>query len=237
MRNLLGQFQEKKTPVHALDPRIKIVLVLLLSIGIFALNTTKAMTLASLGMLFVLIIAQMSPITLLRNILPLSYFLVFIIAMYLLFSPEKIQEGMLTIWRFMLLIVLSSILTFSTTISDLIYGLEKLLAPLWIIGVSPRNVSVMISTTIRFIPLLTYEANAVRDAQESRGASLHKPKHIAAFVSSLLMRTFRRASNLADAMGSRCYNDVNYSHMKQLRFSLRDSIAILIVASAMVVLR
>ena len=147
--------------------------------------------------------------------------------MYFLFSKNEISQGIITVWRFVLLIIIASILTFSTSISHLVYAIEKLFMPLKLIGVNSRNIAVMVSATIRFIPLLFSEASKIKDAQKSRGANLKKVKHIVGLINPLLRKTFVRASNLAAAMESRCYRDYGYSHFKELKISTRDYVFVL----------
>ena len=101
--------------------------------------------------------------------------------------------------------------------------------PLKLVGVSPRNLALMISVTIRFIPLLFFEANKIKDAQKSRGANMSKPKHIAGLLNALLGKTFSRASNLADAIESRGYRDYRYSHFRELKLHIRDYISMAII--------
>jgi|TARA_B100001971_G_C18186774_1_gene536127 energy-coupling factor transport system permease protein len=150
--------------------------------------------------------------------------------MYFLFSREQLAQGIITVWRFVLLIITAAILTFSTSVSQLVYAIEKLFKPLKLVGISPRNIAVMVSTTIRFIPLLFLETNNIRDAQKSRGANLKKIKHIIGLINALLRRTFGRASNLADAMESRCYRDYGYSHLRELKISAKDILSVLFTA-------
>jgi energy-coupling factor transport system permease protein len=145
--------------------------------------------------------------------------------MYYFFSKNEFDKGVLVVWRFTLLIIIASILTFTSSISQLVYAIEKLFYPLKIFKISPRNIAVMVSTTIRFIPLLFLEANKIKDAQKSRGANPKKIKHIIFLVIPLLRKTFDKANNLADAIESRCYRDYGYSHFKELKIDVRDYFA------------
>jgi energy-coupling factor transport system permease protein len=142
--------------------------------------------------------------------------------MYVLFTPDKLTIGIMTVWKFTLLVIVASLLTFSTSISQLVYAIEKLFYPLKLFKISPRNIAVMVSATIRFIPLLFQEANKIRDAQKSRCANFKKIKHIIGLVIPLLRKTFNKASNLADAMESRCYRDNNYTHFIELKTNKVD---------------
>lgn len=50
--------------------------------------------------------------------------------MHIIFSKNSLNQGLITIWRFWVLVTISIILTFSTTISSLITGIERLSKPL-----------------------------------------------------------------------------------------------------------
>jgi len=236
MGNLFGQYSYKNTLIHKLDPRVKITLVVFISIFLFILRTYISFILASILVIFLIIISKIRIVNILKSLRPFVFFFAFILLMYSLFSKEQFNQGVIVIWRFILLIIIASILTFSTSISQLVYAVEKLLMPLRLVKISPRNIAVMVSATIRFIPLFFLEANKIKDAQKSRGANLKKIKHINGFISRLLRKTFNKASNLADAMESRCYRDYAYSHFRELKLCTRDYISVLFIAIITVVL-
>jgi len=220
--NLFGQYRYKNTLIHKLDPRTKILLLIFVSIFLFILKSYSSFVLISSFIIFLVIISKIKLTNILRNLRPFLFFFIFIFLMYFLFSRNELHKGIITIWRFTLLIITASILTFSTTTSQLVDAIEKLFAPLKLFRISPRNIAVMVSATIRFIPLLFSEAGKIRDAQKSRGANLKKVKHITGFTNALIRKTFDKASNLADAMESRCYRDYNHSHFNELKIGIKD---------------
>ena len=229
LNDLFGQYSYKNTIIHKLDPRVKILSVVIISIFLFLLKSYSSFIFFSIFVILLIVISKIRPSNILRNLRPFIFFFIFILVMYALFSKEELYQGVIVVWRFILLIIIASILTFSTSISQLVYAIEKLFMPLKILGASPRNMAVMVSATIRFIPLLFSEAAKIRDAQKSRGADLKRLKHIAGLVNALLRKTFSKASNLADAMESRCYRDFGYSHFKVLQLDLRDYFAMLVI--------
>ncbi len=229
VNNLFGQYMYKKTLLHNLDPRVKILLLIFISIFLFLFKTYPPFVLISSFITLLILISKIKIINLLKNLKPFIFFFAFILLMYALFSQEKLSEGIIVVWRFILLIIIASILTYSTSITQLVYAIEKLLKPLKLVGVSPRNIAVMVSATIRFIPLLLIEANKIKDAQKSRGANFRKIKHIIQLINTLLIKTFNKASNLADAMESRGYRDYSYSHFRELKLGMKDYISALFV--------
>ena len=230
--NLFGQYIYKNTPIHRLDPRIKISLVIFISIFLFLLESFSSFIIASFFIISLVLISKIRVINLLKNLRPFLFFFIFILLMYFLFLREQFNQGIIVVWRFVLLIIIASILTFSTSISQLVYAIEKLFMPLKLIRIHPRDIAVMVSATIRFIPLLSSEADKIKDAQKSRGANLKKAKHIAGLLNPLLRKTFIKASSLADAMESRCYRNYGYSHFKVFKISRRDYVPILFMVMA-----
>ena len=227
VNNFLGQYAYKNTLLHRLDPRLKILSVVFLSIFLFFLKAYLSFVLISFIILSLIFISKIRLTNLLRNLRPFTFFFIFILIMHIIFTPNKLNQGIITVWRFTLLIIVASILTFSTSISQLVYAIEKLFTPLKLIKINPRNIAVMVSATIRFIPLLFQEANQIRDAQKSRCTNFKKIKHTIGLIMPLLRKTFNRASNLADAMESRCYRDNNYSHFIELKTTKLDYISAL----------
>ncbi len=230
LRNLiLGQYVYKKSLIHKLDPRIKILSVVLISIGLFLIRSHLGFVLATIFIVVIALISKIKIKNILKNLRPFLFFFIFILLMYAFFSKNELVKGIITIWRFVLLIITASILTFSTTTSNLILALEKLLKPLKIIEIKSRDIAIMVSITLRFIPLFFLESIKIRDAKLSRLANLKKLKHIKLIILPLLERLFKRASNLSDAMESRCYRNYGYSNFKELKLDLRDYITITII--------
>ena len=133
----------------------------------------------------------------------------------------------------MLLIVLASLLTFTTSPLKLTDATEKLLSPLKKIGVPSHELAMMMTIAIRFIPTLLEETDKIIKAQKSRGLDFDSGglvKRLRAMVPILVplfLSSFRRADDLAMAMEARCYRGgEGRTHMKQLRLTRLDFYAI-----------
>ena len=142
--------------------------------------------------------------------------------MYIFFSADKLDQGILTIWRFILFITIASILTFTTTITGMVTAIEKLIKPLKIIKINPRTVALLIALTIRFIPALFLYADRIKDARLARLGNLKSIKHIKLFFLPLLERVFKSASNLSDAMLSRNYAEKRISYFNIIKLKYYD---------------
>ncbi|MFA6683150.1 MAG: energy-coupling factor transporter transmembrane protein EcfT [Acholeplasmataceae bacterium] len=115
------------------------------------------------------------------------------------------------ILRILIIIILSSLLTFTTMPTDITNGLESLLKPLKIIKFPVGELATMLSLTLRFIPSLLEETNKIIKAQASRGAEFSEAsfkKKLVQIISLLIpifVISFKRAEDLANAMEVRGY--------------------------------
>src|SRR3989338_7395790 len=131
LRNLVfGQYVHKDSLVHKIDPRIKILAVIFLSIVVFLIDGYSKLSLMTVFIILIATFSKISIRTILKNLRPFLIIFAFIFLMYFFFSREQLGIGILTVLRFVLLVVIASILTYSTTISSLVLGLERILSPL-----------------------------------------------------------------------------------------------------------
>ncbi len=240
---MLGQFFPGQSILHRLDPRTKIILLFVLMILIFVAEGWSAylfLTILTAGLVF---LSKVPPLTVLKSVKPLSWIILFtllihfvshdgeVLAKFYVFkvTTEGILYGVRISLRLVLLIVLASLLTFTTSPLKLTDATEKLLSPLKKIGVPSHELAMMMTIAIRFIPTLLEETDKIIKAQKSRGLDFDSGgivKRLRAMVPILVplfLSSFRRADDLAMAMEARCYRGgEGRTHMKQLRFTRLD---------------
>jgi energy-coupling factor transport system permease protein len=151
--------------------------------------------------------------------------------------------------RIVLLIVISSVLTYTTTPTELTDGIESLFSPLKFIGLGEavHTIAMMITIALRFIPTLTDEADKIMSAQKARGADLDngglfkRLKALMPILIPLLISSIRRAYELAEAMDCRCYSGgKGRTRMKKLKATYLDllaSIFLVLVCGVIILLR
>jgi energy-coupling factor transport system permease protein len=248
----LGQFFPGKSVIHRTDPRVKICLTLFLivlifvsgnffSLGWVVLMTGSAMALSRVS--FKMYGKSLKPIL----------FLVVLTAVLNIFygTGEPIWKfGFLTITkmgiincvlvsvRIILLILVSSVLTFTTSPTQLTDALERLLRPLTKLHVPVHEFAMMMTIALRFVPTLLEETDKIMSAQKARGADMEsggviqRIKALIPVLIPLFVSAFRRAYDLATAMESRCYHGgEGRTKMKVLRLGKTD-VAILLCAVA-----
>ena len=224
-----GQYTHKNSIIHKLDPRIKIITVVLLSTTAFLMNSYYKFAIFSLFIFLLMILSKINFSSLLRNLRPFFFMFLFILLMYIFFSRNELDQGIRTIWKFILFIIIASILTFTTTITNMVTAIEKLLMPLKIIKINPRTIAVLIALTIRFVPSLFLYADRIRDARLARLGNLKNPKQIKLLFLPLIERVFKSASNLSDAMLSRNYTEKRTTYFNIIRLKYYDYISFILL--------
>jgi energy-coupling factor transporter transmembrane protein EcfT len=248
----LGQYLPGDTVVHRLDPRVKILSVVALSILIFAATWVEIL-LISAFLIAVIRATRMSPVQALGALRPVAVFMAMIFLVHLLFTegrpilsltplPVRItQEGLVrgiyVTWQFAGLVLGAAVLTRSTPPSDLVGGIERLLRPLSRVGIPSQDLAVMIAMALRFMPMLLEEYDRLRMAQMARGADFTtgsialRTRAVTALAVPLLLSSFRRADELAVAMEARGYRRGPRTTLRELALSRRDLGAFAVMAA------
>ena len=240
----LGQYFPGDTPVHRLDPRTKLILLVLYIV----LVTAVCMA-----------VSHISPKNIFKGLKPML-FVIALTALLNLFYTEgtPVREGWIITWegidravkmmlRITLLITGTFLLTYTTSPMALTDGLELLLKPLKKLKVPVHEMTLMMSMALRFIPTLIEETDKIMSAQKARGADfetgnlIQRAKALLPILVPLFVSSFRRADELAVAMESRCYHGgEGRTRMTQLKYGKNDYFALflgLLLVAAVNVLR
>jgi energy-coupling factor transport system permease protein len=249
----MGQYVLGNSVIHRLDPRTKIIgcLVIIFSVLInfqwYVIVLNMAVIVAAFYLSRVKLGKIYHSLRKLRYILLLSFIFQSILATgeplfqlgILKVTREGVNLGISTVFRLLILYMSSVLLTTTTSPLKLASGIESLLAPLRHLRIPVHQFSMLISTSLRFIPTIIEEAEVVTRAQRSRGAQFNSPKVITrlksftAVLIPLLAASLQRANDLAIAMESRCYTGgVNQSRLDCLKFRVADRLVIVFILSA-----
>ena len=255
----LGQYFPGDTIVHRLDPRTKLILVVLYIVALFQAKgwigyaSVLAVTLVCMGL------SHISFSNIFKGLKPMLFIIVLTALLNLFYTTgTPIVEGWIITWegldravkmilRIMLLITGTFLLTYTTSPMALTDGLEILMSPLKKIKVPVHEMTIMMSMALRFIPTLIEETDKIMSAQKARGADfengslLQRAKALLPILVPLFVSAFRRADELAAAMESRCYHGgEGRTRMKTLQFAQRDYIALalgILFVAGVIVLR
>ena len=246
----VGQFYPVGSPLHALDPRAKVVATAILVAGLFFVGSAAGFLIAG-GATALLVAVSRVP---LRAFVGLLRPVAFIVALTFLFQVLFLREGeTLFQWgfvevhegglrmgsllaaRLLILVTTAGLLTATTAPVALTDGIEDLLSPLKRLRFPAHEVAMMMTIALRFIPTLGEEAQKISRAQAARGADftsggpITRARSFVPILVPLTVGAFRRADELAEAMESRGYRGgqgrVRY---RELRFRARDALAIVV---------
>ncbi len=244
----LGQFFPVDSVLHRMDPRFKIIGTMLFIIMLFAGNHVSTLL---LGTVFVALAQCLSNIPfrmVFKSIRPILPILAITALLNLFFIDDgdvlwqwkflKFTEGGITTSIFMmvriiLLIIGSSLLTYTTSPILLTDAIEALLAPLKKVKFPVHEMAMMMSIALRFIPTLLEETDKIMAAQKARGAMLDsgklmdRVKALVPILIPLFVSAFRRAEELATAMECRCYRGgEGRTRLRKLQAARRDYVAL-----------
>jgi len=245
----IGQYHHRNSPVHRLDPRTKLLILLLLIISIFLIRSLWGFFIIASFVIFVILLSHLPLRLVLRGLRPMAWLFASIMILHIFFAGDSsakplfslgpvkatwggIYSGIKVSCRFLLIIMSASILTLTTVPLRLAGGMTELLRPLRRIGLPVHQFPIMMVIALHFIPVLFIEAEKLISAQKARGAQLEGQnilKRLGALMPvlvPLLRGSFRRADELAIGMESRCYHGGTRSHLYELTFSKADVIAL-----------
>ncbi len=247
-----GQYFEGNSPIHRLDPRSKLLLLIYYIVFIFLTANMWSLLFVAAFAVAVMLVSRVSLKVYLKNlkaILPIIIFTGIINLFYgdsgrvllkiwsLTITIDGVYRAAYMALRILLLILISSVLTYTTTPNDLTDGIERLCAPFKFIGLggAVHTLAMMMTIALRFIPTLVEETEKIMNAQKARGADLESGKlteRIRALIPiliPLLISSVRRAYELAEAMECRCYNGgKGKTRLKRLRFKAVDLVTLIV---------
>ena len=257
----LGQYFPGNSVIHRLDPRTKLIMLVVYIVALFMAANMVSYALVAGFLLAAIKISTIPMKSIVRGMKPLVFILVFTGILNLFFTTGE-GEPLVDVWvitiykegliravfmvlRILLLISGTFLLTYTTSPISLTDGLESLMGPLKKIHVPVHELSMMMCIALRFIPTLIEETDKIMCAQKARGADfesgslLDKAKALVPILVPLFISAFRRADELATAMECRCYQGGDgRTKMKLLRYKLWDfeafGVGVLLIAAVVV---
>ena len=238
----IGQYYPSDSIVHNADPRIKILLVAAYALAVFFIGNFTGFAVIGVMLGGLVILGGLAIGLVLRGIRPLFVILAFTLLVQLftggepwaLIGPLKIsipgfKTGMFLDLRLILLVIGASLLTLTTTPVALTDALEYLLSPLKRVGVPSHELAMMMTIAMRFIPILSAEADKIIKAQAARGARFDsrnpvtRARSFMPILVPLFVGVFRRADDLTEVMEARAYRGgKGRTRMRELKMKPGD---------------
>ena len=247
----LGQYFPGDTVIHQLDPRTKLLMVIVYIVALFLCKWFVSYGVALAFLVMVIILSKIRLKALFKGLKPLLIIILFTAILNIFYTDGTVlvefwifritREGLINafflVLRIMLLVMGTFLMTYTTSPIALTDGLESLLSPLKKLHFPVHELAMMMSIALRFIPTLIEETDKIISAQKARGADFEtgnifrRAKALIPILVPLFVSAFRRADELATAMECRCYHGgKGRTKLKQLRYRRRDILSLLLGA-------
>jgi energy-coupling factor transport system permease protein len=245
-----GMYVPDGTVVHRLDPRAKLAVALVLMVLPFYAPSVAGGLLLAAFVIGIALLAKVPLLSLLRTIYTIFWIGFVMFFFYAFTTPGEplvsvgsisvtlsgLLAGGVLIYRLCLLVVISSLLTYTTSPGQLAHGLEATLSPLTQIGLPVPEVSMVLTIALRFVPTISDQIDRIMTAQRARGADptgnpLERVQSWVPVFVPIFVLAFRRAEQLATAMEARGYRGGSQrTSLRQLHLSWHDAVAALVTA-------
>lgn len=248
----LGQFFPGNSPVHRMDPRTKLLMLIVYIVALFMASDWTAYAVVFLFLAASVAISRIPLKALVKGMKPIVVILIFtgilnlfltqdgkvLVAFWIIrITLDGVIRAVVMMARILMLLAGTFLLTYTTSPIALTDGLESLLSPLKKIKLPVHELSMMMCIALRFIPTLIEETDKIMSAQKARGADFEsgnlfkRVKALVPILVPLFIGAFRRADELATAMECRCYQGgEGRTKMKLLRFKRLDVYTFLVGA-------
>ena len=249
----LGQYYAVKSPIHKIDPRVKIVLAMLYIVIVFLCANVLSMALLLASAILIVLLSNIPIKIVLKSVRPILFIITFTAIINIFWTTGEgaplLDLGLVSIYKegvvnalflivriFVLIIGSSILLTYTTTPIALTDGIERLLSPLKKLGLPVHDFAMIMTIALRFIPTLMEEAEKIMNAQKARGADftngslIQRAKALVPILIPLFSSSIRHALDLATAMECRCYKGgEGRTRMKILKCRASDIVALFLV--------
>ena len=255
---IFGRYIPGNSFVHKLDPRSKLSFVFLFIIGVFLANNTVTYAVLLGFTLLVILSSRIRLYFLFNGLKPILFLIIFTLLMHIFFTKEGallvdwkfikiyeegLRQGIFISIRFLVLVLLTSILTLTTSPISITDGMEDLLGPFKRFKLPVHELALMMSISLRFIPTLMDETDKILKAQLARGSDIstgsikQRIRAVIPLLVPLFVSAFKRAEDLAVAMEVRGYRGgEGRTRYRQLKWHWRDTTIMALLAVLVVVL-
>lgn len=241
----VGLYLPGTSALHRADPRLKIAGVVGLSILITSTNPVGLMCL-TIG---ALVLLGVNPIPL-KIFKAVFYALLLIASFYVLmlgwnwsdtwrfwqgdWSREGLFQALIIIWRIGLIFIITRAFIAVTLPSEQGVGIAYFFTPFYRLHPIVADLALLITLTLRFIPLLVEDASLLYKARIAKGGTPSSlPKKVielAFLLLPLLLLTLRRAEELAENLVARGYISGGYKVLGTKEWGHEDTVGAFILS-------
>lgn len=195
------------SPVHRLPAGAKLLGLAALSVLLFQVPILAVVCGALVGVLVAgLGVARLPVAALARQARAVQWWLIGLFVFHALVTD--VLTGAMTALRLLVLVLAAAVVTATTRVTEMVAVVERLCAPLRLVGVRPARIGLVIAMALRFIPVLAERAERIREAQAARGGSARGVRGLRTTVAPLLVQVLQMAHTVSEALDARGADDV-----------------------------
>lgn len=190
------------TAVHRCPAGAKLLVLAGLGALLFAVPTLPVVVGALAAVVLVgLAVARLPGAVLARQARLLLWWLVALFAVHALVTD--VPSGTVAVLRLLTLVLAAAVVTATTRVTEMVAVVERLCAPLRMVGARPARIGLLVALALRFIPVLVDRADRIREAQAARGGSVRGVRSLTTTVVPLLISVLRMATAVGEALDAR----------------------------------
>lgn len=230
-----GKYILLNSKIHNCHPFCKLVIAFILIFSIVFTNSLFLNLIYTLVLIVLIILSKISWKIYVQSFLKMRFFLLFLLIINIIFSGS-LSAGVFIVWKMILILLASSILLYTTSSSEMIYGIKTMMSPLCVFHISSNKIAFSLSLALRFIPILLEQAHKIWKSQLSRGLSFYemklkdKVKSLKTILLPMFVLSIKRADILSETMEVRLFNlygaRTNYKNRKM---SIQEKIILVLV--------
>ncbi|MGL4969484.1 MAG: energy-coupling factor transporter transmembrane component T family protein, partial [Fusobacteriaceae bacterium] len=226
-KKLLGKYVEGDSWLHRIAPQLKIIIAMIFSVITIVFSQLDFLIFINFIIFVVVKTSKISLSDFFSGIKPLLYIIVFTLFFQLFFTTggeqilnfgivkiysKALENILVVLFRFLILVGMAFLLTYTTSPIEITHGLEDIFSPLKKIGVPVKEFALILSIALRFIPVFFNEVERIKIGQASKGLEIdelnyiEKMKNYAHIIIPLLFSALKRGEELADAMEIKGYS-------------------------------
>jgi biotin transport system permease protein len=203
----LALYVPRTSPVHRAPAGLKLLVLVALSVVLFAVPSPPVAAGALAAVLVVALAGARLPVGLLaRQARVVAVWVVGIVVLQAVVTDLSTAIG--TGLRLLALVLAAAVVTATTRVTAMVAVVERLCAPLRVVGVRPARIGLVLAMTLRFLPLLAERADRIREAQAARGGAVRGPRGWARTAVPLLVQVLQLAHTVSEALDARGADDV-----------------------------
>ncbi len=193
---LLGRYTHSNSLIHRMDGRVKIFVLISLSISFFFISNLSDFIYPAALFLIAVILSGIGLRNIIRGMIPVFWLIIFSFIFHSLIPPRNMEYAVEISIRLLLLFLWASLMTATTPNIEIGKSVSWYLWPLKIFKVAPENVALTFSLSLRFFPIVLEEADSIMKAQKLRKEKMRLKKRLESFCTVFIIRVLKRAKNI-----------------------------------------